>query len=144
MIILVDLSFSLHTHSLTLTLTPSHLSLQLIELCQRADEYCTRTQRVHFPPYHLSIHHHDNTDQDFSITTSSMTSLPSEEQIPIEVSSPTSNSAEGVHIPRDFDDQRNQHSSQNQVCFDVGRLQDQGKNTHQLFLPKLQLLWRRE
>ena len=59
-----------------------------------------------------------------------MTSLPSEDPYPSEVSSPTSDSAEGIHIPEDFDDQRNQHLSQNQVRFGIGRSQDRGKKTH--------------
>ena len=72
-----------------------------------------------------------------------MTSSPSEDQTPTEVSSPTSDSAD---FDGDLDDQRNQHSSQNQVHFGVGRLQDRGKKTHhspQLFTKTIAPLGKR-
>ena len=117
------LSLSPHTYIHTHT-------LQLVELRQRADEYRTRAQRVHFPPYHLSIHHHDNTDQDSSVTTSSMTSpLPSDDQTPTETSSPTPDSMIGMHVSGDFVDQtQSQHLSQNQGCLGFGKSQ----KTHQV------------
>ena len=103
-----------HTHSRT-----HPLFLQLVELRQRADEYRTRSQRVHFPPYHISGHHHD-VDRDSSVATLSTTS-PSDDQTETEISSPTSDSAGG-----DFDHQ-NVRSSQNQGPVGAGRPQVRGK-----------------
>ena len=88
---------------------------------------------MHFPPYHLSTtHHHDNIDQDFSssVTASSTTSSPSEDQIPTEISSPTSDSAGDeihVNIPGD---QSIQHLSQSQGHSGIGGLQNRVKKPH--------------
>ena len=97
----------------------------MVELRRRAEEYKTRAEGVHFPPYHLSRHqHHDTTSSETTSTVSS-----AEEHTESELSSPSSSSS-GSSVPADED--HNMNSNQEQL-HSIRNPQLRGKEKTQLF-----------